>query len=219
MAKRIGVVLAGCGVYDGSEIHETVLTMLALQKKGYELEFFAPDIDQAHVVNHQEGAPAEGESRRVLIEAARLARQPVTDIRRADAGALDGLFLPGGFGVAKNLCNFAFEGEKMEVREDVAKLVQDCFNSNKPMAFVCIAPVIAARVIGNHVEITLGEDPGVAAKVEAMGARHIAKPVDQAHVDNTMKIVTAPAYMSAKNLLEVEASINAAVDAFAKLVG
>lgn len=218
MARKIGFILSGCGVYDGSEIHESVLAMVALQKRGYELHFFAPDIDQAHVINHQEGAPAEGESRRVLIEAARLARGPVTDIREADASALDGVFFPGGFGAAKNLSSFAFDGEKMKVNEDVARLVQDCFNANKPLGFVCIAPVIAARVIGNNVEITLGEDEGVAAKVEAMGARHVARPVHEAHVDKTMKVVTAPAFMSAQNFVEVQASINAAVEAFAALL-
>ncbi|MCC5875400.1 MAG: isoprenoid biosynthesis glyoxalase ElbB [Candidatus Sumerlaeia bacterium] len=219
MSKKIGIVLAGCGVYDGAEVHESVISMLVLQKKGYELVFFAPDVEQAHVINHQEGVPAEGEKRRVLIESARVARTKVNKVSEARVDELDGLFFPGGFGVAKNLCTFAFEGEKMSVNKDVANLITAFHKARKPMTFLCIAPVLPAKVIGNGVELTIGTDPEVGGKIDAMGAKHIRKAVNEAHVDKANRIVTSPAYMSAANLLDVEASVNAAVKAFAELLG
>jgi enhancing lycopene biosynthesis protein 2 len=218
MKKKIGFVLSGCGVYDGAEIHESVLAMLALTRKGYELVFLAPNVEQAHVMNHQEGAPSEGETRNVMIEAARIARGPVTDIAKVSAADFHGIFFPGGFGAAKNLCSFALEGEAMKVNPAVEKLILDCHAAGKPMGFVCIAPVLAAKVLGNGVEVTLGTDEGIAAKVNAMGGTHVAKPVHQAHIDQKHRVVTAPAYMSAQNILEVEASINSAVEAFAALL-
>lgn len=219
MSRKIGFVLAGCGVFDGAEIHESVLSMLALQRKGYELVFFAPDVAKAHVINHQKGEPSEGETRQVLVESARVARTAVTDITRANVEQLDGLFFPGGFGVAKNLCTFAFEGERMTVNEGVASLIKGFHSAGKPMTFLCIAPVLPAKVLGNGVELTIGTDPDVAGKIELMGGKHVNKAVDEVHVDKTNRIVTSPAYMSAKNLLDVEASVAAAVEAFAELLG
>jgi len=218
MRKKIGFVLSGCGVFDGAEIHESVLAILALSRKGFDLVYLAPNVNQAHVINHQEGAPSEGETRHVLVEAARIARGAVTDISKVSASDLDGLFFPGGFGAAKNLSNFAFNGEAMELHEDVGRLIRTCHGLGKPMAFVCIAPVLAAKAIGDGVEVTIGTDEGVAAKINAMGAVHVSKAVHQAHIDSRNRVVTAPAYMSAQNILEVEASINAAVEAFAALL-
>lgn len=219
MSKKIGVVLAGCGVYDGAEVHESVISMLVLEKQGYELVFFAPDVDQAHVINHQEGAPAEGEKRRVLVESARVARTQVNNITEAKVDQLDGLFFPGGFGVAKNLCTFAFDGDKMTVNKDVANVITAFHKAGKPMTFLCIAPVLPAKILGNGVELTIGTDPDVGGKINAMGGKHIEKAVHEVHVDKANKIVTSPAYMSAQNLKDVEASVKAAVSAFAGLLG
>ncbi len=220
MSKTIGLVLAGCGVFDGAEIHEAVMAMLALEKKGYTIQCVAPNIEQAHVVNHYEGRVEETpEHRNVLIEASRIARGKIKALEEVSAADFDGLFFPGGFGAAKNLSSFAFDGPEAKVHDGLQKLIKDCHSAGKPMAFVCIAPVIAAKVIGNGVELTIGNNADVAAQIEAMGAKHIEKKVDEAHVDEKNKIVTAPAYMFELPISEIEKSVHAAVDEFAKLLG
>jgi enhancing lycopene biosynthesis protein 2 len=216
MSRRIGFVLSGCGVYDGAEIHESVISMLALQRRGHHLVYMAPDVPLAHVVDHQTGAEATGMSRRVLIESARIARGPVRDIATVGVDEVDGLFFPGGFGAAKNLCNFAFAGAKATVQPDVARLIRACHAAGKPMAFLCIAPVIPALLFPG-IEVTIGTDPDTAAAINAMGARHVALPVDKAHTDKAHRVVTSPAYMLAANTVEVEASVAAAVHQFEAL--
>lgn len=220
MAKKIGLVLSGCGVYDGAEIHEAVLSMLALARKGYQVQCIAPNIEQAHVVNHYEGSHDEDAPRRnVMVEAARIARGEIKSLEEVTADDFEGLFFPGGFGAAKNLCSFAFDGERCKVDDEAARLIKECLAGGKPMGFVCIAPAVAAKVIGDGVELTIGTDEGTANAINAMGAKHVALEVHQAHVDVRKKVVSSPAYMLAQNILEAEKSINAAVEAFAKLVG
>jgi enhancing lycopene biosynthesis protein 2 len=218
LAKRIGMILSGCGVFDGSEIHEAVLSYLHLARRGYEVVFLAPNKPQFHVVDHLKGAPAEGETRNVLTESARIARGKIRDLATARASEFDGLFLPGGFGAAKNLCTYAFDGPAAKVDPEVARLIGEMREAGKPMAFVCIAPALAAKLIPG-VEVTIGNDPGTAAAIAAMGGCHVAKPVDQAHVDRLNKVVSAPAYMYDATIVEVDASVAAAVEAFAGLVG
>lgn len=216
--KKIGFVLSGCGVYDGAEIHESVLSMLALLKKGFELIFLAPDMEQVHVVNHHEGQQdPSAQPRNVLIEAARIARGEVTNIAEVSADDLDGLFFSGGFGAAKNLCNLAFKGPDATVQPDVEKLVKACHQAKKPLGFICIAPAIAAKVIGNGVRLTIGTDEGTGAALEAMGATHVPTAVDEVCVDEENLLVTAPAYMLAASIVELEIGINKAVDAYAAL--
>ena len=217
MTPRIGFILSGCGVYDGTEIHEAVLSMLALQKRGFQLVYTAPNIDMAHVINHGDGTPMEGETRNVLIESSRIVRGPVRDLATISIDEVDGLFFPGGFGAAKNLSDFAFKGPQYQVQKDVARIVQECFNANKPMAFACIAPIIAAKVVAHGVELTVGSECPASEAIRMVGARHVALPVEKAHTDHTMKVVTTPAYMLAADVVEAEASINAAVEAFAAL--
>lgn len=219
MAKRIGVVLSGCGVFDGSEIHEAVLSLLALARRGYEVVCLAPNIPQAHVFNHGKGAEAEGETRNVLDEAARIARGKITNIATVSAADFDALFFPGGFGAAKNLSSFAFDGPGMKVHSAVETLIRAMHAAGKPMGFVCIAPAIAAKVLSSGVELTIGNDTATGQALEAMGATHVQKPVSEAHIDPTHKVVSAPAYMYDATILEVEASINAAVAGLAELLG
>src|SRR5512140_2033434 len=146
MAKpRIGVILSGCGVYDGAEIHETVLTLLALDRAGAEAVCLAPDIPQFHVVNHLTGQAAAGESRNVLVESARIARGAVRDVAGAKASEFDALVLPGGFGAAKNLSTFASKGDSCEVDPGVARLVREVHALGKPVGAMCIAPVLLAK--------------------------------------------------------------------------
>lgn len=145
---KVAVVLAGCGVYDGAEINEAVLSLLSLEQQGASYQLFAPNIEQMHVINHLTGEPAEGESRNVLVEAARIARGNIQDLAAARAEDFDALLVPGGFGAAKNLSNFAVAGAAMEVQSDFLRLARAFHESAKPIGLICIAPVMAAAICG-----------------------------------------------------------------------
>ena len=218
MAKKVGVILSGCGVYDGSEIHEAVITLLAIDRAGAEAVCMAPNIDQMHVINHLSGSPAEGETRNVLVESARIARGNIKDIAEISADDFDALILPGGFGAAKNLCDFAVNGPDCNVNPEVARLVQETVAAQKPLAAVCIAPALLAKVLGpiNSPALTIGTDAGTAGAVNKMGARHIDCPVKEAVVDSENKIVSSPAYMLAGSISEAAAGIEKTV---AELIG
>ncbi len=217
MKPKVGVVLSGCGVYDGAEIHESVLTLLALDRAGAEAVCLAPDVPQRHVVNHLTGQPAEGESRNVLVEAARIARGKVTSLAGFDAAALDALVLPGGFGAAKNLCDFASRGAECDVHPDVARVVRTVHGAGKPVGAICIAPVILAKLLGaEKPKLTIGTDPGTAAAVGAMGGEHVSCGGGGAVVDADRRLVTTPAYMLDSPISEVSAGIEKLV---AELLG
>ncbi|MFN7989692.1 MAG: isoprenoid biosynthesis glyoxalase ElbB [Thermoanaerobaculia bacterium] len=213
MKPKVGVVLSGCGVYDGAEIHESVLTLLALDRAGAEAVCLAPDVAQRHVVNHLTGQPAAGESRNVLVEAARIARGAVKDLAGFDPSGLDALVLPGGFGAAKNLCDFAFRGADCEVDPEVARVVRAVHAAGRPVGAVCIAPVILAKLLGaEKPKMTIGTDPGTAEAIGKMGGEHVSCGGGGAVVDAARKLVTTPAYMLDSPISEVWAGIE-------KLVG
>ena len=213
MKPKVGVVLSGCGVYDGAEVHESVLTLLALDHAGAEAVCLAPDVPQKHVVNHLTGQPAAGESRNVLVEAARIARGKVRSLSGFDPAALDALVLPGGFGAAKNLCDFAFRGAECDVNPDVARVVRAVHAAGKPVGAVCIAPVILARLLGaEKPKLTIGTDAGTAAAIGKMGGEHVSCRGGGAVVDAERRLVTTPAYMLDSPISEVSAGIE-------KLVG
>ena len=221
MAKKIGVVLSGCGVYDGSEIHEAVITLLAIDRAGAEAVCMAPNIDQMHVVNHLTGEPAPGESRNVLVEAAGIARGNIVDMAEVKAGDIDALMLPGGFGAAKNLCDFAVKGPDCSVNAEVARLVLEMVNAKKPVGAVCIAPAVLARVLGADSlahEVTIGTDAGTAEALGKMGATHVQCPVTEFVVDRNNKLVTSPAYMLAGGIAEAATGIEKAVKALIDLI-
>lgn len=217
--RKVGLVLSGCGVFDGSEIHEAVLSMLALAKAGFDVQCIAPNIEQAHVVDHYQGQQTdENERRNVLVESARIARGNIKSTEEVTAKDFDGLFFPGGFGAAKNLCSFAFDGPNARVNDEVTQLIRDTHKAGKPQCFLCISPAIAAKVLGNQVELTIGNHKETAEQLEKMGAKHIEKAVDEAHTDTKNKVVSAAAYMYGDApITDIEKSINAAVDQFAKL--
>lgn len=218
MAKKIGVVLAGCGVYDGSEIHEAVITMLALDRAGAEIICMAPDMEQMHVVNHLTGEPAEGEKRNVLVEAARIARGNIKNIADVKADQLDGLFMPGGFGVAKNLCDFAVKGPDCAVHPEVSRLVKEIVAAKKPLAAVCIAPALVSKALGDQKpKLTIGNDADVAGGMEKMGAQHVQCPVSEFVVDEENKIISSPAYMLAGRISEAAEGIEKTVQALLKM--
>lgn len=208
--KKVAVVLAGCGVYDGAEINEAVLTLLALEQNGASYQCFAPDMDQMHVINHLTGKEMP-ETRNVLVEAARIARGNIKDIKEASVDEFDALLVPGGFGAAKNLSDFAVKGTDMTVQPDFLAFAQGMHKAGKPIGLICIAPAMSAKIIGAGVQCTIGNDAETAAAIEAMGAKHIACPVDEARVDEAHKLVTTPAYMLAGSISEAAAGINACV--------
>ncbi len=218
MAKKIGIVLAGCGVYDGSEIHETVITMLALDRAGAEIICMAPDMEQMHVVNHLSGEPAEGEKRNVLVEAARIARGNIRNIAEIKADQLDGLIMPGGFGVAKNLCDFAVKGPDCTVHPEVTRLVKEVVAAKKPLAAVCIAPALVSKVLGEQKpKLTIGNDADVAGGMEKMGAQHVQCPVSEFVVDEENRIISTPAYMLAGRISEAAEGIEKTVQTLLKM--
>lgn len=212
--KRVGVVLSGCGYLDGAEIQEAVCTLLSLDRRGAKLVAMAPDVDQMHVVDHVKGAPAEGEKRRVLAEAARLVRGDIVELSKVSAKDLDALVFPGGFGVAKNLCTFAMEGRNMRVLPAVERLARDVRQAGKPSGYVCIAPVVAARLFGGEgVKVTIGDDRDTATAIESWGARHVDCKVEEIAVDERLKIVSTPAYMLGPWIAPVAAGIDKLVSA------
>ena len=204
--KKIGVLLSGCGVMDGSEIHEATLTLYFLDKQGAEIICMAPNKDQLDVVNHVTGKPAS-ERRNVLVEAGRIARGKIQDVRSVKADDIDAIIIPGGFGAAKNLCTFATEGPDCKVDEDVAVLLRDLNRMKKPIGALCIAPALIARLFGSELspEITIGTDAGTASALQKMGAKHKNANVDEIVVDAKNRIVTTPCYMTAQSIKEVGA--------------
>jgi enhancing lycopene biosynthesis protein 2 len=216
---RVGVVLSGCGVYDGAEIHEATLTLFFLDRAGTEIICMAPNVDQMDVVNHIKGE-ATGEKRNVLVEASRIARGVIKDIKDVKAGDIDALVFPGGFGAAKNLCNFAVKGADCTVNPGVEKLIKEMHSAKKPIGFICIAPVIAAKVLGSfNPQLTIGNDKGTAEAIEKMGGKHVVSPVENAVVDQKNKIVTTPAYMLGPNISKVALGIEKVINEVLKLAG
>jgi len=194
---KVGVCLSGCGYLDGSEIHEAVLTLLALDRAGAQIVCMAPDAPQREVVDHRTGK-ASGETRNMLCEAARIARGKIVDVAQVKAAELDALIFPGGFGAAKNLCDFALAGADAKANATIARLVRDMHAARKPIGAVCIAPALLASAFkgsATHPKLTIGNDKGTAQALEKMGARHEACPVTEFRVDEENRIVSTPAYM------------------------
>jgi enhancing lycopene biosynthesis protein 2 len=185
LCNRVAVVLSGCGVYDGSEIHEASACLVHLSRHGADVSMFAPDKPQLHVINHLKGEPTEGETRNVLVESARIARGSITSLAELKVDSFDAVVFPGGFGAAKNLCTFATENANMTVDGEVERIINEFIKAKKPLGFTCIAPVLASKVIPG-VELTVGMDKddngkwpyaGTAEAVQAMGSKHFNREV------------------------------------------
>ncbi|QXI38352.1 isoprenoid biosynthesis glyoxalase ElbB [Pseudomonas xantholysinigenes] len=211
MTKKVAVILSGCGVYDGAEIHESVITLLRLDQRGAQVQCFAPNIAQLHVIDHLTGEEMP-ESRNVLVESARIARGEVKDIREAKAEDFDALIVPGGFGAAKNLSNFAVEGANCTLNPDVLALAEAFADACKPVGLICISPALAAKIYGPGVVCTIGKDAGTAAAVVKMGGTHEECDVHDIVEDVQRKLVTTPAYMEAKSISEAAGGIYKLVD-------
>ena len=211
MSKKIAVILSGCGVYDGAEIHESVITLLRLDQRGAQVECFAPDVAQLHVINHLTGEEMP-ESRNVLVESARIARGAVKDIGQANAADFDALIVPGGFGAAKNLSNFAVEGAGCSINPQVLALAEAFAEAGKPVGLICISPALAAKIHGPGGTGTIGNDASTAAALDKMGATHVECTVEDIVEDQARTLVSTPAYMLGKNISEVASGINKLVD-------
>jgi enhancing lycopene biosynthesis protein 2 len=199
--KKFAVVLSGSGVFDGSEIHEATLTMLAIQQAGASYEIFAPNIDQHHVINHITGEEMP-EKRNVLVESARIARGEIKDLKDYHPGSFDALIFPGGFGAAKNLCDFAFKGADCSVNEDVSRAVRETAKTGKPIGALCISPVIMAKLFGEG-DMTIGQDPGTAEAMVKMGATHKQTNHGEVVFDQKLNLFTTPCYMLDATIVDI----------------
>jgi enhancing lycopene biosynthesis protein 2 len=205
---KFGVILSGCGVFDGSEIHEAVSTLLSLDRHGAQYQCMAPNKD-FDVVNHLTKQPT-GEKRNVLVEAARIARGNIVDLAKVKGADYDGFLLPGGFGAAKNLSSFATAGEKCDVDPQVSRVLTEAQAAGRPIGFICIAPAVGARVFGQKLrpKLTIGQDAGTAKALSAMGARHEPCGVTSFVADDEHRILSTPAYMDAKSIKDVYEGID-----------
>lgn len=224
---KVAVVLSGCGVYDGTEIHEASAILVHLSRGGADTQMYAPNIFQMHVIDHSKGQPAEKESRNVLSESARIARGNIADLAQLNASNHDAVIFPGGFGAAKNLSTFAVDGKDCKVNHDVDRVLKDFHKAGKPIGLCCISPVLAAKVLPG-VEVTVGHEEeeggkwpyaGTAKPIAALGAKHCVKEVTEVHVDQKNKVVTSPAFMCETKLHLIFDGIGAMVKEVLRLSG
>lgn len=201
--KKFAVILSGCGVFDGSEIHEATLSMLAIMMHGGEYQIFAPDIKQHHVINHITGEEME-EERNVLIESARIARGKISPMSSFNAEEFDALLIPGGFGAAKNLSDFAFKGAEAGVHIQVKDAIQEMHIMRKPIGALCISPVLIALTLDN-IDLTIGNDQGTIDALEALNAHHLETGHGEVVHDKEDNIFTTPCYMLDANIVEIAA--------------
>lgn len=212
MKKKVAVILSGCGVYDGSEIHEAVATLLALDNHGFEAVCFAPDVQQMHVINHIKGEAMNGSTRNVLVEAARIARGKISALGANSMDGMDALMLPGGFGAAKNLSDYALKGSAMQVNPDVRQAIKTIHEAGKPIVSLCISPVILANLFKDeNPTLTLGAAGPDAQNIIAMGANHEITTHEEIVVDEEAKVITAPCYMLDATVGQVFRGVDLAV--------
>ena len=226
---KAAVILSGCGVYDGAEIHESVLTLLALEEEGIGYQIFAPNKKQHHVINHLTGEEMP-EERNVMVEAARIARGAVTEVKDLDMNEFDLLILPGGFGAAKNLNQWALKGPEGELDAEVAKAIQTAFSQQKVLVGLCMGPTVLAQALkdaGKAIQLTVGstEAPspydiaGINAGLSSIGSRPSNSTKKEVTLDHAHKVVTAPCYTMEASLFEVRKNIQQAIRSAKKMVG
>ena len=209
-AKNVAVLISGCGFYDGAEITEAVSTLIALSKAGASYQCFSLDKEQMHTIDHIKGAESEP-NRNLLTESARIARGEVLDLSEADLNDFDAVILPGGFGVAKNFCNFATAGADMTVDGQVEDFLNAAQAAGKPIGLICIAPVLGAKLFS--AKVTIGSDPGTAEAIAAMGGKNEEREVTDIAIDEDRKVISAPAYMCDASPFEVYTGIEKLVAA------
>ncbi len=209
--KKFAVVLSGCGVYDGAEIHEATLTMLAIMRQGADYQCYAPDIEQHHVINHISGDQMN-ETRNVMIESARIARGDIKPLSEFKGNDFDALIFPGGFGAAKNLSTVAFNGSDATINPDVEKAVMQMVDLNKPIGALCISPAFIAKIL-KDINVTIGNDKGTIEAIEAMGATHVETDHGDVVFDENKLVFTTPCYMLDATILDIDDGANNIVKA------
>ncbi|MDQ1088977.1 isoprenoid biosynthesis glyoxalase ElbB [Siphonobacter sp. SORGH_AS_1065] len=226
--KKIGVILHGSGVYDGTEIHEATLALLAIKELGADYQCYAPNMVQHHVINHLTGEEMS-EQRNVLVESARIARGAVKDLKELNLEELDGLLIPGGFGAAKNLSNWAFNGPAAEVLPEVKELILKAVQNKVAIASLCVSPVVIAKALEGseyHPLLTLGtteeaspyDISGFAGGIESVGSQHALAGIDEVIVDEKLKIVTAPCYMMETDIVGIRKNTQRAVQKLLEII-
>ncbi|MBO7556440.1 MAG: isoprenoid biosynthesis glyoxalase ElbB [Alphaproteobacteria bacterium] len=215
---KVAVILSGCGVFDGSEIHEAVCTLLNLSKQGVEYQCFAPNKKQSKVINHLTREVEENEQRNILVEAARIARGNIKDLRDFNTIDFDAVIFPGGSGAINNLCDYGSKGANCRIDSDISKIISDCYECKMPIGAICIAPVLLAFVLGKYgITLTIGSNEQVIKAIEQTGAKHKKCSADNAVTDNKNLIVTTPAYMLATSIKETDAGISKLVSELIRL--
>lgn len=220
---QFAVVLSGCGVFDGTEIHEAVLTMLAIDEAGADYQCFAPNTWQARTIDHFTGHAAaiagDEDNRNVLAESARIARGQIKDLKEFNAKDYDAIVFPGGFGAALNWCDFAVKASDCEVNSEVRRAVEESYKEGLVIGAMCIAPTMIAKVLGKHnIKLTIGNDAKVAAGLQKMGAEHQNKAATEVSVDEENKIVTTPCYMLATSIKDIAAGTRNLVNEMIELL-
>lgn len=218
MKKQVAVILSGCGVQDGSEIYETTLTLLRLDQLGIGYRCFAPDIDQRSVINHLTDEPVPDETRNVLVESARLARGEIESLEALDPDAFGAVILPGGFGIARNLSDFAETGSDMTILPLLRDKVMPFFEAEKPIGMMCIAPVLVPRMLGQAIPVTVGQDAGVAGAISSMGGLHKSCGVEDVVIDREHRVITTPAFMLTESISEAAKGIFKLVDKLSEMM-
>jgi len=214
--KKFAVLLSGCGVFDGAEIHEATLSLLAIVKQGGSYEIFAPDMNMHHVINHITGEEMD-ETRNVLVESARIARGQIRNLKQFNPASFDGLLLPGGFGAAKNLSTWAFDGADASILPEVEEAIRGMLALKKPVGALCISPVILAKILGK-VHLTIGNDESTIDALESLGTNHVYTTHGEVVVDPDYNLVTTPCYMLDATIDQIADGANNLVDAMLKLM-
>jgi enhancing lycopene biosynthesis protein 2 len=211
--RRVGVLLSGCGVQDGSEIYEAVLTLLALDRAGATIQAMAPDVEQSQIINHYNNQETRLEARNVLTESARIVRGTIMSTHEVSAHDLEALIIVGGYGVTKNLCTFASDGVNAVVNPDIERLIREMNGLGKPIGAMCAGPILLALALRDkQPALTIGSDGGVVLSLEQMGARHTNTTVDEVLIDDQNNIITTAAFMLAEGPAQAEPGINKLVE-------
>ncbi len=220
---KFGILLSGCGVYDGAEIQEATMAMLAIKEAGHEYQCISLNKEQHHVINHLTGEEID-QRRNMMVESARIARGEVVEVKNISPADIDALVIPGGFGSAKNFSKWAFLGPEGEIDAEIKLLIVNMVNVGKPVCALCVSPVVVAKALegsGISANMTLGSDQesspydiaGFNGGIEAVGAKAEMKTIKEILVDETNKIVTAPCYMMDANILEIRNNVKQAIEA------
>ena len=218
MSKRVAVILSGCGAQDGSEIYETTLVLLRLDQLGIGYRCFAPDIEQRQTINHLTGEPMPEEARNVLVEAVRLARGDIASLDALEPGDFDGVVLPGGFGVARNLSDFADAGSDMSVLPLLRDKITPFHDAEKPIGMMCMAPLLVPRLLGPAIPVTVGQNASVAGAISSMGGLHKSCGVEDVVIDREHRVITTPAFMLTDRISEAAKGIFKLVDKLSEMM-